>query len=141
MRAVWEALSRSFRLGLLAGALLVIGSAVFAQSQPAGPPPVDEAMAAYVTTADSVKLPDGRMLHFVCMGEGSPTVILTAGMGDFAAASWADIQPDMARITRVCSWDRPGYGLSDGSTAPETVATTTADLETALATGKIPGPM
>jgi pimeloyl-ACP methyl ester carboxylesterase len=46
----------------------------------------------------------------------------------------------MAKITRECAWDRPGFGLSDGSTAPETVATTTTDLESALASGKIPGP-
>jgi pimeloyl-ACP methyl ester carboxylesterase len=128
------------KLALSAAALLAVAPAVFAQQRPAGPPPVDETLLPYVSTADSVKLPDGRMLHFVCMGKGSPTVILTAGMGDFAGSAWSNIQPDMARITHVCSWDRPGFGLSDGTAAPETVATTTADLEAALASGKIPGP-
>jgi pimeloyl-ACP methyl ester carboxylesterase len=127
-------------MSLLAGAMLALGSAAPAQPQPSGLPPVDETLAPYVSTADSVKLPDGRMLHFVCMGKGSPTVILTAGMGDFAGSAWSNIQADMARTTRVCAWDRPGFGLSDGTTAPESVATTTTDLEVALATGRIPGP-
>ena len=74
------------------------------------------------------------------MGEGSPTVILTAGMGEFAAMAWANVQPEMAKITKVCAWDRPGWGLSDGGEGEHTVATTTAALEAALATGAIPGP-
>ena len=74
------------------------------------------------------------------MGEGSPTVILTAGLGDFGGTAWSTVQQSIAKTTRVCAWDRPGFGLSDGSAAPQSVATTTADLEAALATGQIPGP-
>jgi pimeloyl-ACP methyl ester carboxylesterase len=74
------------------------------------------------------------------MGEGSPTIILTAGAGDFSASAWGKIQPEMAKITRTCAWDRTGFGLSDGTMAPVTVGQTTADLEAALATGAIPGP-
>jgi pimeloyl-ACP methyl ester carboxylesterase len=131
--------SRSLRLAALAVTVLA-ATALAARPGPGGPPPIDETLLPYVSTADSVKLPDGRMLHFVCMGKGWPTVILTAGMGDFAGVAWSNIQPDMARISRVCAWDRPGFGLSDGTTAPVTVATTTTDLEAALASGKIAGP-
>jgi pimeloyl-ACP methyl ester carboxylesterase len=107
---------------------------------PPGPPPGIEAFAAYASTADAVRLPDGRMLNFVCMGEGSPTVILTPGLGNLSFDSWAAVQPAMAKTTRVCAWDRPGFALSDGSPVPQTVATTTADLEAALVGGKIAGP-
>jgi pimeloyl-ACP methyl ester carboxylesterase len=117
----------------------VTGTRLPDQPQPPGLPPVDETLAPYASTANSVELPDGRMLHMVCMGEGSPTVILSAGMGDFAAA-WSTVQPEMAKITRVCSWDRPGFGLSDGREEPVDVASTSADLEAALATGKVSGP-
>jgi pimeloyl-ACP methyl ester carboxylesterase len=110
------------------------------QPQPAGPPPIDEALAAYASDRDAVRLPDGRMLNFVCMGQGSPTVILTAGLGDFGGTAWAPVQDSIAKTTRVCAWDRPGFGLSDGSADPQTVGATTADLEAALATGRIPGP-
>ena len=93
----------------------------------------------YASAEDAVTLPDGRQLAFVCMGEGSPTVILTGGGGS-NSFSWIAVQPAMAKTTRVCAWDRPGWGLSDGSAAPQNAATATADLEAALATGKIPGP-
>jgi pimeloyl-ACP methyl ester carboxylesterase len=128
---------RHIKAAVLAFAAL---AGIEAQAQQAGPPPVDESLAPYADTADAVRLPDGRMLQFVCMGEGSPTVILTAGMGDFGGVAWSGVQPAMAKTTRVCAWDRPGFGLSDGSPQPPTVATTTADLEAALAGGTIPGP-
>jgi pimeloyl-ACP methyl ester carboxylesterase len=97
-------------------------------------PPTDESLAAYADTTHSVTLADGREIHFVCMGTGSPTVILTAGLGDWAAG-WKEVQPTLARTTRACAWDRPGFGLSDASSVRQTVATTTADLEEALESG------
>jgi pimeloyl-ACP methyl ester carboxylesterase len=101
----------------------------------------DELRATLVPYAspDAVTLPDGRQLAFVCMGEGSPTVILTSGLGA-PAWTWSPVQSDIAKTTRVCAWDRPGWGLSEGSATPQNVATTTADLEAALATGEIAGP-
>ena len=50
------------------------------------------------------------------------------------------MQPQMAKTTRVSTWDRPGWGLSDGAEGKHTIATSTAALEAALATGKIGGP-
>jgi pimeloyl-ACP methyl ester carboxylesterase len=131
-------MSRTF--AILAAVALAAAPSAHAQPQPTGPPPVDQTLLPYASAADSVKLPDGRMLHFVCMGKGSPTVILTPGLGNAAFEAWSKVQPDMARITRVCSWDRPGWGLSDGTATSLTVETTTADLEAALAAGSIPGP-
>jgi pimeloyl-ACP methyl ester carboxylesterase len=111
------------------------------QAQPQQPSldEVRESMVPYARATDAISLPDGRQLAFVCMGEGSPTVILTPG-GGVPAFSWGMVQPAMAKTTRVCAWDRPGWGLSDGTSGRQTVATTTADLEAALATGRIPGP-
>lgn len=94
----------------------------------------------YASIDDAVTLPDGRVAHFTCMGEGAPTVILIPGMGVNAAVSWARVQPEMAKMTRACAWDRPGWGLSDGAEGKHTVATSTATLEAALATGEISGP-
>jgi pimeloyl-ACP methyl ester carboxylesterase len=124
-----------FKIPVLAGLLSSCGQF--------GAPPeslIDEAMAPYASVEDAIELPDGRLLNFVCMGEGAPTVILTAGLGDFAGWAWSSVQADIAKTTRVCAWDRAGFGLSDGSLAPQTVATTTADLEAAIATGEIAGP-
>jgi pimeloyl-ACP methyl ester carboxylesterase len=131
------AYARRWILALVALAACAAPSAAPAQYYA---PRVDMAFEPYASTADSVALPDGRHLHLVCMGEGSPTVILTAGLGDWSGSAWAGVQPDIAKITRVCSWDRPGFGLSDGVAGKVSVATNAADLEAALAQGAIPGP-
>jgi pimeloyl-ACP methyl ester carboxylesterase len=102
-------------------------------------PPTDESLAAYADTTHSVTLADARKIHFVCMGEGSPTVILTAGLGDWAV-TWSEVQPTIARTTRACAWDRPGFGLSDASPISQTVAATAADLEEAVASAGAKGP-
>jgi len=127
---------KAFTLLAFAAALGSCGRTADEQSGPL----FDESLVPYASDWEAMRLPDGRKLNFVCLGEGAPTVILTAGMGDFAGWAWSSVQSGMAKTTRVCAWDRPGFGLSDGSAAPQTVATTTADLEAALATGKIAGP-
>jgi pimeloyl-ACP methyl ester carboxylesterase len=101
---------------------------------------IREWLVPYASAADVVVLRDGRKVGFTCMGEGSPTVILIPGMGDLAGMGWGNVQPEMAKTTRVCAWDRPGWGLSDGAEGKHTVATSTAALEEALANGAIPGP-
>jgi pimeloyl-ACP methyl ester carboxylesterase len=64
----------------------------------------------------------GYQLHIYCTGEGSPTVVLEAAAGSISSA-WALVQPDIARVTRVCSYDRSGLGWSegDGRYVPERV--------------------
>ena len=75
----------------------------------------------------------GRKLHLYCTGHGSPTVILEAGAGSFAI-DWALVQPEVARTTRVCSYDRAGYGWSDPGPEEDTVEQVTHDLEKAMRT-------
>lgn len=54
----------------------------------------------------------GYNLHLYCVGEGSPTVILNAAQ-PFTVSSWAWVQPEVAKTTRVCAYDRSGLGWSD----------------------------
>jgi pimeloyl-ACP methyl ester carboxylesterase len=54
---------------------------------------------------------DGRKLHLNCSGQGSPTVVLEAGLGD-GSLVWSLVQPKLATITRVCSYDRSGTAWS-----------------------------
>lgn len=84
-------------------------------------------------------LPDGRRLHFVCSGEGSPTVLLESGFGATAEA-WFKVQPELARETRVCSYDRAGYGSSDPGPAPRDGAAIAGDLDQGLRAARIAGP-
>ena len=65
----------------------------------------------------------GHQLHIHCTGKGSPIVILEAAAGSMSAA-WAWVQPEVAKVTRVCSYDRAGLGWSeagDGSYIPARV--------------------
>ncbi len=54
---------------------------------------------------------DGYKMHLLCTGEGSPTLILDAGLGNDSLI-WANVQPELSKITRVCSYDRAGFGWS-----------------------------
>jgi pimeloyl-ACP methyl ester carboxylesterase len=54
----------------------------------------------------------GHQLHIHCVGQGSPVVILESAAGSMSAA-WGWIQPEVARTTRVCSYDRAGLGWSE----------------------------
>jgi pimeloyl-ACP methyl ester carboxylesterase len=76
-------------------------------------------------------LPDGRKVHFFCTGEGTPTAILDAGWGSWST-SWRAFQPKVAQFTRVCAFDRPGYGFSDPGPLPRDTAATVADLHAGL---------
>lgn len=49
----------------------------------------------------------GYQLHIYCQGEGSPTVLLDEASID-TVSDWVWIQPEVARTTRVCAYDRAG---------------------------------
>ena len=48
---------------------------------------------------------DGRQLYLACEGQGGPTVVLEAG-GAGHSGSWRFVQPEVAKFTRVCVYDR-----------------------------------
>ena len=54
----------------------------------------------------------GYAMHLYCTGEGSPTIVLSSGLGD-DFTGWAKVQPALSRQTRVCSYDRAGFGWSE----------------------------
>ena len=78
----------------------------------------------------------GRNLHVICSGQGSPAVVLEAGASSFAI-DWTLVQPDIARTTRVCSYDRAGMGWSDPAGKG---ARTSEDLHALLTVAKEPPP-
>ena len=86
-----------------------------------------------------VRLPDHRVLNFRCAGKGSPTVILEAGFGAGSNA-WLAVQPRIAATTRVCSYDRAGYGFSDPGPLPRDGAAIARDLDNGLKAAGISGP-
>lgn len=73
----------------------------------------------------------GYRLHLYCSGEGEPTVILDYGrVGSYL--DWYYVQPQVARFTRVCSYDRGGYGWSDPSPKPRLPGVMAEELHTLL---------
>jgi len=50
-------------------------------------------------------------LYVRCEGKGSPLVVLEAGLG-LGASHWQRVQPEVARNTRACAYDRAGRGRS-----------------------------
>jgi pimeloyl-ACP methyl ester carboxylesterase len=117
----------------------LLGSVPLALAQDRAPLAYDVSLAPYASTKDSVRLPDGRAIHLVCLGQGSPVVILTAGAGEWGI-TWNKVQPAVARKTRVCTWDRAGLGLSSPSPLAQTADNRTSDLQAALKAGGLAGP-
>ncbi len=81
----------------------------------------------------------GYRLHINCTGSGSPTVVIEAGWGD-SSASWGWVQPEVAKTTRICTYDRAGMGWSEASPQPRTAREFAKELHTLLAKANEPGP-
>lgn len=83
---------------------------------------------------------NGTRMHLDCEGQGSPTVILEAGLGD-DWLQWRKVQPALAKLTRVCSYDRAGYGWSDSRTGTRDSVAITDELHSLLEQAGITGPV
>lgn len=81
----------------------------------------------------------GYRLHIQCVGTGSPTVVLDAGLGG-SSLDWSLVQPELSRSARVCAYDRAGMGWSDPSPQPRTPRQIADELHTLLTNAGIAGP-
>jgi len=81
----------------------------------------------------------GYRLHLNCTGKQGPTVVLIAGAGDFSF-DWSLVQPGLAQLARVCSYDRAGFGWSDPGPTPRTMKQEAFELHTMLSAALIKGP-
>lgn len=75
------------------------------------------AWPAQVAADDSAK--PAQRLHMDCVGSGSPVVVLDSGLGG-SALEWAFVKEGLRSLTRVCSFDRAGYGGSSMGPLPRT---------------------
>jgi len=81
----------------------------------------------------------GYRLNILCTGIGTPTVILDSGLGE-PALSWIGVQTGVERSTRVCSYDRAGYGHSDPGPQPRSSLQIATELHALLEKSQTPGP-
>jgi len=78
-------------------------------------------------------------IHIYCQGQGSPTILLEAGLGG-NSLEWNPVQNRLLNHTRVCSYDRPGYGWSEISDTPRNARTISGELKALLDNAGEPGP-
>jgi pimeloyl-ACP methyl ester carboxylesterase len=113
---------------LLTGALLPAKSPS-AQPKPAASQPKPSA----ATPAPVGKLIDlgGRRLHAIISGRGSPAVVVENGSGAFSI-DWTLVQPEVAKFTQICTYDRAGSAWSDPGPVMDGVEQTVDDLHLLL---------
>lgn len=68
--------------------------------------------AQYAPPASDLVQVDGRIVHIECMGSGPRSFLLDAGAGA-GVFEWFRLMPLLARVGRVCAFERPGLGWSD----------------------------
>ena len=82
---------------------------------------------------------DGHRMHIYCEGRGLPSIIFDSGTGGFSL-EWTEVQKVLSRKTRVCSYDRAGYGWSEMGPLPRTSDRITRELHTLLGKAGVIGP-
>jgi pimeloyl-ACP methyl ester carboxylesterase len=97
--------------------------------------PGDEIYARPGRLIDTV----GTRLNLYCTGSGSPAVVFDSGWEDWAPV-WTIVQPQVAKWTRACSYDRAGAGFSDPGPMPRTSMRIADELHGALHHAGIKGP-
>lgn len=103
----------------------------------------------YQTLASSADLkaypPPGQMidvggyrLHIYCTGQGEPTVVMESGMSGWST-DWSLVQPEIARVTHVCTYDRAGYGWSETGPQPRDSQQVATELHSLLSRSGLDG--
>jgi pimeloyl-ACP methyl ester carboxylesterase len=74
---------------------------------------------------------EGRRLSVNCVGKGYPAVVFMQG-GDESILDWRKVEKPIASVTRVCFYNRAGFGYSDPPSGPVTALSETGDLHALL---------
>lgn len=82
----------------------------------------------------------GRTSHLHCIGSGAPTVILEAGLDTNGSGTWTSIQPLIAEVARVCSYDRAGFMWSEPRADPRDADRVAEELHALLQAASEPPP-
>ena len=81
----------------------------------------------------------GYRMNLDCTGHGSIPVILENGMG-IPGEGWRQVQREIEKFARVCSYDRAGYGWSDPGPLPRTSEQIAKELHSLLQNAGISPP-
>ncbi|WP_406707184.1 alpha/beta fold hydrolase [Tunturiibacter gelidoferens] len=97
--------SNSLLIGTCVALLLATGSTATTQITNQSKPPVPGTLIDV----------GGYRVHLYCIGEGSPTVMIVGAAFSF---DWGLVQPEVAKWTRVCTFDPSGNAWSDPFQTP-----------------------
>ena len=104
------------------------------------------ALSPVFAHADETFEPPGKLypvfdttLHILCMGTGSPTIVLEAGLGG-NYLDWTLTQPLIAQHHQICAYDRAGAGFSLPTARSRTAANITDDLHALVGAAQLPTP-
>jgi pimeloyl-ACP methyl ester carboxylesterase len=79
----------------------------------------------------------GYRVHLYCTGTGTPTVMIIGGF----SFDWALVQPEVAKVTRVCTYDASGNAWSEPDPGPAPTCPGRVDeIHRLLSSAKIDGP-
>src|SRR5258708_14306817 len=117
---------RQARTGFL---LAVVISAIMVSGQHVASGGSSPADILYAQPGQLVSV-NGFRLNLYCIGSGSPTVVFDSGWEDWAPAG-SKVQPEVAKWTRACTYDRAGAGFSDPRPMPPPSVPIAQDLRTA----------
>jgi pimeloyl-ACP methyl ester carboxylesterase len=125
----------------LVAVVLVLGVAACGGDEPSSPDGATTPRRASPSgpAGKLVAIGGGRSLFVRCAGSGSPAVVLEGGNAGYAE-QWRDVQPQLARSTRVCAYDRAGAGNSLPTHGIRDARDEIADLRRLLARGHIDPP-
>lgn len=121
-------------LGGLFGLVFILAGAGFTYQTIA----TEQDQAAYPPPGQLVDV-GGHRLHIQCVGAGSPTVVTESGLGG-TSLDWSLVQPSVAQTTRICTYDRAGFGWSEPGPSPRTSGRIVEELRSLLAGAGIAGP-
>lgn len=115
-------------LGILLGAALLVA-----------PPSRALIRRAWLVLTGGLVDVGGYRLRIECKGFGAPTVIMDSGL-TFTKSTWGLVSPEIAKFTRVCTYDRAGLGDSDAGPKPRTSQLIVDELQTLLRNAGIDSP-
>jgi pimeloyl-ACP methyl ester carboxylesterase len=95
---------------------------------------------SYAAAAATIRLDDGRTINLRCSGEGRPVVLLVAG-GNTDSSTWFRVQPSIADATKVCAYDRAGYGFSTAGPLPRDLDAHVDELHALIGAAEIALPI
>ncbi len=101
---------------------------------------VEKIPDSYAKAAQRISIAEGRVLNLRCSGSGERVVILEAG-ANTNSTTWYRVQPLLEKRTRVCAYDRAGYGYSDEGPKPRDLDADVDDLHALIGAVKISVPV